>query len=116
MRLSPCLACTRLVRYADSTCPFCRAAVTHVTSAQIPRRIHRAALLGAVAVAAACGGETITPVYGSPIVPDAGLDATDAARDSGPDAVMGAYGLPPMDASADSSDGAAADAADSGND
>lgn len=108
MRLSPCATCTRLVRSADAACPFCGAAVSHPAPvpAGPPRRLHRAALLGAAAVAAACGGTVSQPVYGAPaygaVFVDSGTDAAkDAAADDGPDAVMGAYGLPPMDAGKD---------------
>lgn len=113
MRLTACTRCTRLVRRADAACPFCGTAVTHppvVAASGPPRRLHRAALLGAAAVAAACGGSEVPqPAYGAPLyggvfvdsgadASDAGADAADAAKDATPDAVMGAYGLPPMDA------------------
>jgi hypothetical protein len=89
----------------DSTCPFCGAAVAHPAAGPAPaRRLHRAVLLGAATMVAACGGsvDPPAPLYGGPPI-DASQDApTDAARDAaldtGPDAVMGAYGLPPLDA------------------
>ncbi len=113
MRLTPCTACTRLVRRADAECPFCGSAVVHPPAvAPIPRRLHRAALLGAATVVAACG--SAQPAYGAPlyggVFVDSGTDAgdagpadaaTDAPADAGPDAVMGAYGLPPMDSGKD---------------
>ena len=111
MRLSPCATCTRLVRSADAACPFCGATVVHPAprAASPPRRLHRAALLGAAAVAAACGSEVSQPVYGAPAYGAIFVDSgTDAGKDAGPDAhaapdaVMGAYGLPPMDSGADS--------------
>ena len=64
-------------------CPFCGAVSVAVTK---PRaRMSRASLIGAAAVALACGSSTPQD--------DAG------AQDSGTDSFQGAYGGPPIDAS-----------------
>ena len=96
-----CEGCQRHVR--EASCPFCGAA-SHVV-ARPKARMSRASLIGAAAVALACGSTTqpqddagskdsgsdaMQPAYGGPF--DSG------ALDTGPDSIQGAYGGPPVDA------------------
>jgi hypothetical protein len=108
------------VRIADSTCPFCGAAIAldeSVLRRLLPAGLGRAALFtfGAAAIAAAPGCATSTTptdagstsfdigatgdLYGGP-PHDMGVDA--AAPDAGHDAAFaGMYGGPPPDAATD---------------
>lgn len=111
MKLTPCTSCRRLVHVQEASCPFCSAAMG---DAPPPRsvgvHVSRALrMIGVAAVGVACGGSTEpTPAV------DAGVDAVskDATEDfatqppyghpvldaAEPDAPMGAYGSPPIDA------------------
>ncbi len=122
--LKPCLSCSRLVRGAESACPFCHAAVPAPAPAvALKRHLSRAARLAAVAaIGVACGGTTeptptdgggdsaakdssvkdaldeipILPAYGGPF--DAGVqDATADAEDAKPDVpIFPPYGQAPL--------------------
>lgn len=106
--LKPCLGCARLVRGAETACPFCGRAIT-VSPLPVfaPRRLKRAAAIAAVAAITACGGET----QPTPDAGDASIDAPvkdSATKDVIPDApndggttqdviAVPPYGVPPGD-------------------
>jgi hypothetical protein len=90
--LVPCPSCSRHVRAAESSCPFCASTLpVQVVGprAAAPKRVGRLALLGAGAFAVgACIFDpgTATPLYGMPGEPpparDAGADVADDADDA----------------------------------
>src|SRR5450631_2705655 len=112
MAFSLCGACARHVRTADAACPFCGATSARRDTPRLPRRRSRSAMIGAAAVALACGGSSPGDDGGTDAKDD-GIQSLDAAYggppfDSGTDSLQGAYGGPPVDAGLD-----AADASDS---
>ena len=88
MGLLLCKACQRHVR-EGAACPFCGG--REIEGAKRRPRVARSALIGAAAVALACGGTSPGE--------DAGSDG--GAQDSAIDSLQGAYGGPPPDASTD---------------
>ena len=92
MKLVSCAGCSRHVRSADVTCPFCGStARLQPASASTRGRVIRAAILvGVATTAAACGGELVTNT-------DASSDGkvVDAPKDA---PVIVPYGVPPHDA------------------
>jgi hypothetical protein len=91
--LRPCPSCARHVRVSEADCPFCGAALSdEFRAAPRPRgpaaRLSRAALFafgsGTLAVAGGCSSSSDTPVplYGSPIMVDAGADGERVAPDA----------------------------------
>ncbi len=107
-----CAECARHVRAEDEKCPFCSATRRReVTRSRL--RASRGAMLGAAAVAIACGttapgddagadaAQNDSSAYDGPIAMYGGppLDAAtnDAQQDATPDGPIAAYGGPPVD-------------------
>jgi hypothetical protein len=96
--LAPCPACNRHIAVDVAACPFCSAALPESFAQQVacrkPQgRMSRAAKLAAGATlmaAAACGGGA---AYGTPPVPDAGVDT--GTMDVSPDSQIAIYGAAP---------------------
>jgi len=93
--LRPCPSCARHVRVNEGGCPFCGESLSdEFRAAPRPRgpgaRLSRAALFafgsGTLAVAGACSSssDTPVPVYGSPVM----LDAGDGGESVAPDATV----------------------------
>lgn len=105
--LAPCPGCRRHVRVGEPVCPFCAAAVGHLTAPAAPpaRRAtsRRAWLLGAamLATGAACGGDTGEAV-GTHEEPGTGTDSTAGGEDDG-NAEIERTGGDPADADAGTS-------------
>ena len=87
MALSLCKGCGRHVR-DEAACPFCGGSEMEAPVKRRPR-ISRGALIGAAAVALACGSTSPGD--------DAGSDGS--SQDSAIDSLQGAYGGPPPDGS-----------------
>ena len=83
-----CTGCQRHVRASEEVCPFCGGGDMQPLAKARPR-VARSALIGAAAVALACG--TTAPSG------DGGTDG--GSQDSSIDSLQGAYGGPPPDAS-----------------
>jgi hypothetical protein len=91
MSLRPCASCRRLVRHADSLCPFCGAEAPPTPEARasepFQRRSRAALLVGALAVAGAsvgCATERVpVAVYGGP----PNTEPADAGQAVAPDPV-----------------------------
>lgn len=87
--LVPCTACRRHVRCHESQCRFCGAALlvsaACARAVAIPRDAKRATIfaLGLTLAGQACGGESLTPIYGSPVAPGTGGSNGSGAGGSG---------------------------------
>lgn len=102
MKLTSCSSCQRLVRLADATCPFCKSPVAHGGAGGAAPRVRRGLMLvGAAAISVSCGG-TAQPAYGMPPI-----DAS--AQDAAPDGPIAMYGGPPVDGGLDAARDAASD-------
>jgi len=101
-----CEGCQRHVR--EESCPFCGGASHAVNKPKA--RVSRATLIGAAAVAIACGGtqpqddggtndgSTADSAYDGPVAAYGGPPIDASANDTGPDGPVAAYGGPPIDA------------------
>jgi hypothetical protein len=108
MSFSICTKCERHVRSGDVACPFCGAHEL-LEASRRGTRVSRGAMIGAAAVAIACG--TASPpddggadasndvaqkdVVYPDIVAAYGGPPLDGSMDAGSDSLMGAYGGPP---------------------